>query len=288
MSTASDAAGKRRVVVCADDFGLCESACTAIVDLAAAGSISAASCIVDGPQTQRHAQALLRSSTQISLGLHFNLTEPHASLLRAPLRVWLLRSCMRRIDGRAVHAELIRQLRLFQDLFDRQPAFIDGHEHVHQLPGIAEVLISELAGSHGGRIAVRSTMTCRYRGMKAQVVQSLGGQRLAGLARAAHLTSNTDFAGVYDLSARGPYMRRMWRWLESIADGGLIMCHPQTPASMEASSTARTQEYSFLSSSVWPAMIEHAGVQLAPLVARSAQGAADPARQRASRAERCT
>lgn len=281
----ADPSARKRIVLCADDFGFTDPGCQAVIELAGAKAISAASCVVDGPSTASYAAALRAAASDASLGLHFNLTEPAGAPMRAGLCAWLWRThVLRAIDVSALRTELRRQLCLFEDLFARAPAYVDGHEHVHQLPGIAAMLVEELVNRYGAAcIAVRSTVPKRWCGVKAQSIALLGGTGLQVLLRGRHVPSNSDFAGAYDFSLRVPYQRRMQSWLASIADGGLIMCHPERPAvlsshlsltspgssgSSEVSglsrATARHAEYAFLASNRWPALLRQCGAELVP------------------------
>jgi predicted glycoside hydrolase/deacetylase ChbG (UPF0249 family) len=251
----------KRVVVCADDFGFSDVACEAAIELAAKGAISAVSCAVDGATATRHALALLAVSADVSLGLHFNLTEPATAPMHASLGAWLWRAQITRsIDTGGVLAELRRQLSLFETLFARPPDFVDGHQHVHQLHAIAPLLIEELSRRYGMRVAVRSTLPLRFRGIKAGVIARLGGRQLRHLLHAQGLTTNADFAGVYDFSSRVPYADRMQQWLASIGDLGLIMCHPER--STREQPDARALEYMFLEGETWYRLRRHYSVQL--------------------------
>lgn len=251
----------KRIVVCADDFGFTDVACEAAIELAAKGAISAVSCAVDGAAAARHALALLAVSSGTSLGLHFNLTEPATAPAHARLDSWLWRAqVMRSIDTAQVRAELRRQLSRFETLFARPPDFVDGHEHVHQLHAIAPLMIDELSARYGSRIAVRSTQPLQFRGLKAGVIAQLGGKRLFQLLHAHGLTTNADFAGVYDFSRRIPYAHRMQQWLASIADLGLIMCHPERAPPERTD--ARSLEYMFLGSETWHQLRQHYSVRL--------------------------
>lgn len=251
----------RRIVVCADDFGFSDGACEAIVELAAKGAISAVSCAVDGAAMVRYAPALLAVSSATSLGLHFNLTEPAAAPTRAGLNAWLLRAhVMHSIDTAQMRTELHRQLNRFETLFGRAPDFVDGHQHVHQFHEIAPLLVDELSARYGTRVAVRSTVPLRFRGIKAGVIAQLGGRQLSQLLHARGLTTNADFAGVYDFSQRIPYAHRMQEWLASIADLGLIMCHPETATPGRAD--ARASEYLFLGSEAWTGFRQRHAVRL--------------------------
>ncbi len=251
----------KRIVVCVDDFGFSDAACEAAIELAAKGAISAVSCAVDGAVAIRHALPLLAVATDTSLGLHFNLTEPATAPAHAKLGSWLWRAqVMRSIDTTQVREELRRQLTRFETLFARPPDFVDGHEHVHQLHALAPLLIEELSARYGTRVAVRSTVPLHFRGIKAGVIAHLGGKHLLDLLHAHGLTTNADFAGVYDFSPRIPYARRMQQWLTSIADHGLIMCHPERAARRRTD--ARSMEYLFLGDEGWHRMRQHYSVRL--------------------------
>jgi predicted glycoside hydrolase/deacetylase ChbG (UPF0249 family) len=75
----SEAAERKRVILCAHDFGLSEAASASIVVLAGLRAISAASCVVDGASSVWYARELSELS-RLSIGLHLNLTESTAPL----------------------------------------------------------------------------------------------------------------------------------------------------------------------------------------------------------------
>ena len=75
----SEAAERKRVILCAHDFGLSEAASASIVVLAGLRAISAASCVVDGSSSVWYARELSELS-RLSIGLHLNLTESTAPL----------------------------------------------------------------------------------------------------------------------------------------------------------------------------------------------------------------
>lgn len=261
----ADPCARKRVVVCVDDFGLTDRGSEAAIELAAREAVSAVSCIVDGRTMTRYASALRAVSPPVSLGLHLNLTEPADGSIHAALRSWLLRAyVLHSIDAQMLRVEIQRQLARFEDLFAQPPDFVDGHEHVHQLSGIAAVLVDELAGRYGTRVAVRSTVPRQARGLKARVIAQLGGNELSELLRKRSMATNTDFAGVYDFSLRVPYARRMGEWINSIEDRGLIMCHPERAAPGATQPTARTMEHAFLASASWITLLRRSGTRLAP------------------------
>jgi predicted glycoside hydrolase/deacetylase ChbG (UPF0249 family) len=253
----------KRIVVCADDFGLTFGASQSIIALAERAAISAASCVVDGPYAACHAPALLSSLQNCSIGLHLNLTEnPHLHL-NAGIRTWLLRSfVLRSIERHELEREIARQLDVFETLFGRGPAFVDGHEHVHQFPCVRDALLNVLCARYGREIAIRITVPTANRSMKAALIAALGGRSMQAKLKAEGFTANSDFAGVYDLVTQDTFERRISGWLRSLADGGLIMCHPEVPATSAQPESARNAEHRYLSSPAWSSLRKQMEVQL--------------------------
>lgn len=258
----------RGIALCADDFGANPAACLAIDDLAARGAISATSCLVDAPDCRRFAHTLRAHAPRLALGLHLDLIEFAPEPIRAPLNRWLVRGfLLHNVDSAAVRAEIGRQLSRFEDLFGSAPEFADGHCHVHQIPGIREPLLEELQRRYGRRVAVRSTRSLRHHNLKGRFIEQLGGRTLHALIDRLQLHCNSDFAGAYDLKPDAGFALLMRHWLRDIADGGLIMCHPEMPASHGAPRTARGNEYRFLASPGWRNLQSQLQVQLRPFLA---------------------
>lgn len=259
-------------MVCADDFGLTDAASQSIATLSAAGAITATSCIVDGEFASRYANALRYSNSNLSVGLHFNLTELTASSLQKSLRGWLIDSfVVRSVDRRAVTLELTRQLDAFEKLFKSPPQFVDGHEHVHQFPVVRDALIDVLSSRYGAQVAVRSTVPRAWRSAKAQIIAALGGRALQRRLKSRGLNTNRDFAGVYNFTRTTPYELRMQNWLNTIADCGLIMCHPEMPSAQSAVVCARADEHEYFASTRWTQQREAMGITLIPFTSASLQ-----------------
>lgn len=251
---------RRRVAVCADDFGLTAGANAAILELGAQGALTATSVAVDGPVAAIDASALGAQRDRISVGLHLNLTEnPRFAQIRG-IKGWILTSWLRRIDRKELAQEIHRQLDGFESLFGAPPAHVDGHEHVHQFPGVREPLVEAISDRYGTSTVIRCTWPRAFRGSKAAIIGLLGSQALQRCMTARGLRGNSDFAGVYDLQATSGFSGRMDAWLHSIRDGGLIMCHPEAPVA--DASPARWHEYEFLRSSAWPALLARRNIEL--------------------------
>ena len=253
----------RGIVLCADDFGANVPACNAIIELARAHAISATSCLVYGPCAASHAARLQSSAPDLSIGLHLDLTEFAAPPIRTTLNRWLLLGfVLRNIDRSTVRAEIQRQLRHFEDLFSSAPAFVDGHRHVHQIPGVREPLLQEMTDRYGTAVAIRSTWSSEHLGVKSRCIQELGGRTMRDLIVRASMRFNPDFAGAYDFSTDRPFQRRMEAWLAHLQDGGLVMCHPEMPSRSDDIRTAREAEFEFLSSADWPALLSARNLRL--------------------------
>jgi chitin disaccharide deacetylase len=260
---------ERRIIVCADDFGANEPASNAIIELARRSAISATSCLVYAPAAATHASRLKAQAPAVSIGLHLDLTEFAPDSIRATLHRWLLTGfVLRNIDRAGALSEIRRQMQRFEDLFEAPPAYIDGHRHVHQIPGIREPLLQEMSDRYGRSVAIRSTCVCEHTGAKSRFIQELGGRATRALIARAGMHCNADFAGVYGFSTDRPFESRMENWLRHLRDGGMLMCHPELPRQLERPLNARAAEYRFFASPAWPRMLAAQNVRLQPFGVR--------------------
>lgn len=237
-SLAPPGAEVKRVLVCADDFGLHPAVDEGILNLAEKGRLSAASCLVDGPSFVDDASALLASGLQC--GLHLNFTETMgAAAMCMPLGRLIGAAWLRRLDAASVRAEIARQLDRYEDVMARPPDYVDGHQHVHQFPLIREALLDELLQrySAAGLPWLRNTraapqgrapMGIRH---KARIIALLGAGSLCRLAREHGFRMNHGFLGVYGFGGGADGYARLLRvWLAAARDGDLVMCHPASEA----------------------------------------------------------
>ncbi|HEX5049506.1 MAG TPA: ChbG/HpnK family deacetylase [Gammaproteobacteria bacterium] len=173
-----------RLIVHADDFGISESVNQGIVDAHRRGIVTSTSVMANGAAFE-HAVALAKECPTLDVGVHLTLTEERpvggaaAGLVDANGRFtphalqFAARYAAGRIPLRAVRAELDAQIR--RVLASGLPvSHLDGHQHVHVLPGIAGV-VAELARAHGIR-------TVRY---PAERVRGYMLRNLAGARRLA-------------------------------------------------------------------------------------------------------
>uniref|UniRef100_A0AC11CQ84 YdjC chitooligosaccharide deacetylase homolog n=1 Tax=Ovis aries TaxID=9940 RepID=A0AC11CQ84_SHEEP len=136
-----------RLVVTADDFGYCPRRDEGIVEAFLAGAVTSVSLLVNGSAAESAAELARRH--QIPTGLHANLSEGRpvgparhgASSLIGSEGFFLGKMGFRRAVAAGevilaqVREELEAQLSRFRELLGRDPTHVDGHQHVHVLPG---------------------------------------------------------------------------------------------------------------------------------------------------------
>ena len=269
----------RRLAVCADDFGLDPEVNAGALHLARLGRLSAIGCMVGAPFWSGGALALRTlDGERVDVGLHLDLTQhPLHAYLRRPLPEWILRSHSGTLDLPRLRLEIDAQLDAFAGEMQRPPAFVDGHEHVHQLPGVRDVLLEALA-ARGWRPWLRSTRRpARLASGKARLIEALGAAGLERIAQAHGLRQNRTLLGVYPFDAdTAAYLRSVRGWLALARDGDLLMCHPAAgPCDWAPHAAARCREYELLVGAAFGSMLAEAGVQITPLSAavRSARAA---------------
>jgi len=253
-------ASPRRVVLCADDYGMEPEVNDGILRLAAAGRVTAVSCLVEGPAWSQGAAALSRVSGRAAAGLHLFLGTGSAGDAVA----LAARGGLGLVDASWVQRRISEQLDRFERDCGHPPAFVDGHHHVHQMRPVREILVGTLLRRYPGQVPyVRNTVPLRARGAKGAIIAALGARALLRRLKEEGIPHNTDFAGVYDLSPSSDFPGLLRGWLGAIADGGLVMCHPGLPRdASDPSAAVRGAELRHLESDRFAGDCERAGVRL--------------------------
>ena len=282
------ASAERRVWIglCIDDFGLHRGINDAALELIGSGRVSALSCMIDGP-AWREGAAALRSlpAGSADLGLHLNFTEPCPTSRRIrSLPALIAAAYGGMLDADKISADLRSQFDAFEDALGAPPDFVDGHQHIHQLPVIREALVAEIARRYGrGGPWLRNTSAppeeraqafSNLGWLKRKLITKLGASRLHELAQAAGLAQNSRLIGVYGFTGSAlDYQRRLARWFSQARDGDLLMCHPAaTLVPADPIATARVTEYQVLRGASLPALLERHRVEIVRLSGRLAVG----------------
>lgn len=266
--------GPRTICICADDFGLHKEVNEAAVRLATLDRVHAIGCLVGGEGWSVAWTATLRrlDAAGIDIGLHLDFTEsPVLPRSRRRLPGLIANSLLRGLDAAHIRAEVRAQLDTFEQVLGHGPAFVDGHQHVHQLPIIRRELLDELADRYRGtRPWLRST---RPEGapwsssIKAGVIAMLGSGAFNSTARQRGFAQNHRLLGVYDFQGGAQrYLDLLRAWLLSARDGDLLMCHPSLHATPgEPLGAAREAEYQVLASPAFGELLRSCGVALWPM-----------------------
>lgn len=232
----------RGFVLCADDFAMTRGVSRSILELLAHGKLSATGAMTNRPHWRGLAGELAAFSGKADLGLHFNLTSgaPLATMPslapggRLPKLGGLSRLALGSAAARReIAAELDRQLDAFEEALGRAPDFVDGHQHVHVLPGVRRAVLDAVArryplGSVYLRDPADSVSAIRARGVavgKALVIAGLAaGLRPAAARRGIPL--NHGFSGVSPFDPTRDFAADLPRFLKRPGRAHLVMCHP--------------------------------------------------------------
>ncbi len=279
-------AGLTRIVVCADDYAFTPGVSRAIRELIAARRISATSVMTGSEFWPAEAAALKAVAGDADIGLHVTLTDqrpigpmpafaPDGKF--PPLATVFRNGLMRRLPLAEIEAEIERQVEAFVAHYGAPPAHIDGHHHMHQLPGVRDIVVRIAARVGKGRTWVRSCTeppgSIVRRGVgtaKALIIGALG-PAVERRARQAGVPVNHGFSGAYDFAAEtrstGDLFRRFVRGLSA---NGLVMCHPgyldAALAGRDPMTTAREKERAYLISDAWPALLAELHLDVGPLL----------------------
>lgn len=265
------------IALCVDDFGLHAGVNAAVLQLAALGRVQATSAMVGAPAWAEGALQLRALDAQrLEVGLHLDLTQyPFDSGQRWPLAQLIARSYLGQLDRSALAREIAAQFDAFEQALGRAPAYVDGHQHVHQLPLVRELLLAELARRYApGLLWLRSTRSGAYgahgdarTAFKSAVIAGLGSRALLAQAQQQGLRHNRCLLGVYDFTGgETGYQARLQRWLQAAQPGDLLMCHPGQPcAAPDGLAAAREAEWRVLVGDAFPALVAGAGLRLQPL-----------------------
>ena len=276
--------GARRIVLCADDYGISPAVNVAIRDLIVRGRLSATSVMVTAPAFDRFEAAALdalnASGQRVAIGLHFTLTAPYRPLSEgyAPIRggaflpmpVTLAASLLGRLSPKALAAEAKSQVEAFRSAFGRTPDFIDGHQHVHIFPQVGEAVLNvakELAPAAWLRQCGRTaSVGAPWSNPKALLLDMLS-RRFRRRADALGVRTNPAFAGAYAFHDDADFAKMFPGFLDGLPDLSVVMCHPgfvdDELKRLDPLTTLREREYAFLNGDAFPAALSGRHVTLA-------------------------
>ncbi|MGO4388898.1 ChbG/HpnK family deacetylase [Microvirga sp. 2YAF29] len=272
----------RNVVLCADDYGLSDSVSRGIVELARMGRLSATGAMTNMPGWRRNVAALKPLQDRIGIGLHLNLTTgvplghmPNvAPNGKFPSLGRLLAQALRgRLPVHEIQEEIARQIDAFTDVHGRPPSFVDGHQHVHILPGIWPALLMALTErGYANHVWLRNPSD-----RTASILRRPVGRNKAllvkGLARsfsrhawAAGFRMNEGFSGFAPFDLSIPPERIFATAFSFLGPSPVVMCHPgyvdDELRGLDPAVESRLKELEYLKSDTFGALLEARGVRL--------------------------
>ena len=241
----------RNLIVNADDLGWTAGVNRGIAEAHRNGIVTSASLLANG-EAFAEAVELARDAGRLSVGVHLNLNDgpPVAPRESVPSLVndagefeggpdgLLLRIATRGLSIREVEREWNAQISKVRDA-GIEPTHLDGHKHVHMLPGLFEIAL-RLAKRHGiGAIRVsheasnlRVALSAGERRAAVVLKQGVQARGLKLLARDARQQAERTGVSTADyfcgIAQTGELTREgVARLLRSLPEGTTeLMCHP--------------------------------------------------------------
>lgn len=273
----------RTIRICADDYGLAPGVNRAIRQLLDAGRIDATSVMVLPLSFDDAAISSLRAvrenRTTIQIGLHVTLTAPFRAMTGRwlapngafrPVGATLAAALLRRLDATAIESEVDAQLSKFVNAFGRPPDFIDGHQHVHLFPQIRDAVLAvarrRAPGAWLRQCGRAGALARRFSDRKGLLLDILSAGFRRRAAKAG-VMMNTSFAGTYQFSGGTNFATLFPRFLDSLSDGGLVMCHPgfvdDELIRLDPLTGLREPEYAYFMTDDFPRMLAEKNIVLA-------------------------
>jgi chitin disaccharide deacetylase len=176
------------------------------------------------------------------------------------------------VNAEQVAEELERQLAMFIRVMGIAPDYIDGHQHVHLLPGIRQA-VTDAARRIGAYVRSTHEPIDASMALRPSFVESAflswTARPLERLILGRNLISNRGFRGVRGFRERAAYHALFRRMIAGARTGSIIMCHPGSAdgvlAARDLVTTAREEELRYFASVKFLQDISMEGLTLARL-----------------------
>ena len=266
----------KKILICADDFGISPGVSEAIIDLINRKAITACACISVMPESSEHAKSLQSIKIRPDIGLHLCLTDVGIKVngTRLPsFKTFLRRAFLGQISFRFITRTINTQLDMFESQFNETPDFIDGHQYVHQLPIVRDALISivknrykvnrpYLRNTHIGFSKILKMKTGKIR----NTFISIQGRYFKKLLRSHQIKTNKSFSGIYNFTSKKTYKECFLNFIEMTEERGMIVTHPglvdKILLKRDRLTSKREEEYEFLRSNDFQQILKSADINL--------------------------
>ena len=227
----------------ADDYAMTAGVSRGILRLLEHGRISGTGAMTNRPHWKGWSHALRSFHGTADLGVHLNLTLGKALTVMPgfapsgtlPTIGDITKAALSlRLPQEEIAREIEAQLDAFEQAMDMRPDFIDGHQHVHGLPGVRRALFSVLTQRYAKgpkpwlRDPADTLARIVKRGRNMQKALAVGGlaSGFCGSARKAGYLTNDSFAGFSAFDPKNDYADDFESYLLAPGTRHLVMCHP--------------------------------------------------------------
>lgn len=255
----------KKIILCADDFGVHNAVNEGICQLLAKDRISATSCMTN--MADIALEKIKPYYKKKDIGFHFNLTEGSPlsecnslkkNNLFPTLSRLLIQAQLRSLDYDDIYRELSLQFELFISVLGGLPSHIDGHQHIHHFPVIRDVILDFIKAKElTNKVYLRNTVTNTSffpmrDWMKQQIIKMTGARTFKKRVLREKFRFNETFAGIYTFNTGVPYRTLFLKFVQHVGDQGLIMCHPsQAIFPQDPISIYRKAEFDYFNSDLF-------------------------------------
>ncbi|MFM9973252.1 MAG: ChbG/HpnK family deacetylase [Beijerinckiaceae bacterium] len=227
----------------ADDYAMTAGVSRGILRLLEHGRICGAGAMTNRPHWKGWSNTFRSFHGQRDLGLHLNLTlgkplsamPAFAASGTLPSIGDIAKGALSmRLPLDEIRTEIEAQLDAFESAMDARPDFIDGHQHVHGLPGVRRVLLAVLKERYAKgqkpwlRDPADHLKRIMKRGRNIQKALAIGSltSGFGPRAQKAGFLTNDSFAGFSAFDPKTDYATDFTSYLIAPATRHLVMCHP--------------------------------------------------------------
>ena len=257
-----------KLILCADDYAQSAGIDKAIIQLIQQKRLSAASCMTLSPRWKEAAKSITPViKKQAAIGLHLDFTHFGEAYSHPKL---IVLSYARLLSRKHIIEHINKQLDLFEEAIGTPPDYIDGHQHVHQLPQIRDALVDILTKRYKTKLPwLRIARPPLDEGFKGRMIRALGANALQRKAKQAGFDYSDCLLGVYGFHGDAEsYKHRLSAWLKNNGDNegdkaAVLMCHPSaTSTDQDAIYQARLAEFEVFNTDFFDTLLATHQVEL--------------------------
>ena len=265
---------KLGIIVCADDFGVSSDVNDAIIRLLEHERISAVSCLVHGKAWAQGAVLLKNFRGMVDIGLHLFYEE-------MPFNEILTLAYTKRLSRKTILKKFKFQLDSFMESTGMPPDYIDGHQHIHQLPVFRAALMDLIDSAGFDKIYIRNSASSlddilkRRISIFKNIFIALPGFSLKKDLSNKKIPTNNDFLGIYNFNTTddpGEIFEKLLRTVKKT--NSIFVCHPGCGHKLPNGKSnffdkKRAEELKYFESDQYKDTLERRGLYLSRFISTS-------------------